>query len=78
MGTTSAQRRALRRTRSRSKCPICKSINLIAVGEYEVCAGCGASWKADDRPTVRQAKLREGGERPTEDIPLTEEAASCL
>ncbi len=61
-GTTSAQRRAMRRTRSRSKCPLCTSPNLVRVPHadpeipYEVCLNCAASWKADERPTPRQKK----------------------
>jgi hypothetical protein len=77
-GMTSAQRRSIRRIRSRSKCPVCLSVNMVAVGEHEVCVGCGASWKADDRPTVRQARLRGNTDKITEDVPLTEAAASCL
>lgn len=74
-GTTTAQRRAMRRTRSRSKCPLCGSPNLVRVphgtndGEdipYEVCLSCAASWKADERPTPRQKKAEATLRRPVE------------
>lgn len=79
-GMTSAQRRSLRRVRSRSKCPVCSNTTLVAVDDSEVCVSCGASWKAGDRPTVKQSKLRAATARPehVEDVPLTEAAASCL
>jgi WhiB family redox-sensing transcriptional regulator len=91
-GTTSVQRRAMRKTRSRSKCPVCSSANLVRVphesgaGEpvwYEVCVNCAASWKADQRPTARQKTAEQSLRRSpaastVETIPLTEAAASCL
>lgn len=81
-GTTSAHRRAMRRTRSRSKCPVCEGMTLVAVihpGDvvYEVCVGCGASWRAEDRPAVRSTARR--GPRTSSgvtDVPLPEEAAA--
>jgi hypothetical protein len=50
-GTTRAMRQAMSRTRSRAKCPLCLSVDLVAVDEYEVCTRCGASWRAESRPT---------------------------
>jgi Transcription factor WhiB len=66
-GTNSVQRRAIRRTRSRSKCPVCSSKDLVrvphgkeeAVTWFEVCVSCAASWKADDRPTPRQKEAEK-------------------
>lgn len=52
-GTTRAQRMAMARTRSRAKCPLCASVNLVAVDPYEVCIRCGASWRAGSRPASR-------------------------
>jgi hypothetical protein len=49
-GTHTAQRKALRRTRSRVKCPLCKGANLVYTEEHEVCVNCGASWKIDKKP----------------------------
>lgn len=71
-GTSSVNRRAMRRTRSRSQCPLCTSANLVRVphGEggdvtwYEVCVNCAASWKADDRPTPRQTEAEKALRRP--------------
>jgi hypothetical protein len=67
-GTNTAQRKAMRRTRSRSRCPLCNSQNLVRVrhGEerepcwYEVCLNCAASWRADERPNPRQQVAEKG------------------
>jgi hypothetical protein len=52
-GTTRRQRQALARTRSRAKCPVCMSDDLVPVDKYEVCTRCGVSWKADSRPAAQ-------------------------
>lgn len=52
-GTNTAMRRALARTRSRAKCPLCQGRNLVEVEPYEVCVRCGASWQAEYRPADR-------------------------
>lgn len=78
-GTHTAQRKALRRTRSRAKCPLCTSSNLVDTAEHEVCISCGASWKTDQRPEPKREKVRHV--TPTSkitDVPLSGEAASCL
>jgi WhiB family redox-sensing transcriptional regulator len=57
-GTSTDMRAALRRTRYRAKCPICKSRSLIEVGDlnagddetpssYQVCLACAASWRSE-------------------------------
>lgn len=43
-GTTSYQRRQLRRARERASCPGCASSDLVIEGTVELCLGCGASW----------------------------------
>lgn len=65
-GTTTAARRAIRKVRSRSKCPVCASVNLVRVPHegtvgsetvwYEACLNCAASWRGEDRPTVNQTR----------------------
>jgi DNA-directed RNA polymerase subunit M/transcription elongation factor TFIIS len=57
-GTSTDMRKALRRTRARSKCPLCKGKSLLTVevettgddeasaSSYQVCIACGASWRA--------------------------------
>jgi WhiB family redox-sensing transcriptional regulator len=84
-GTSSSERRSMRRKRSRSKCPLCQSNNLVRVDHsdgvwYEVCVNCAASWQADDRPTPRQksARVRRPGDAPVTTVLLQEEAAECL
>lgn len=51
-GTSTAERTALRRTRSRAKCPIstCKAPEPVVLGLYQVCLRCGASWQAEQEP----------------------------
>lgn len=48
-GTSTAERMAMRRTRTRAKCPItsCRAPEPVVVGLYQVCLRCGASWQAD-------------------------------
>lgn len=48
-GTTTAERTALRRTRSRAKCPIsiCRAPEPVILGLYQICLRCGASWQAE-------------------------------
>jgi WhiB family transcriptional regulator, redox-sensing transcriptional regulator len=78
-GTSTVQRKALRRTRARAKCPLCTSSNVVPTGEHEVCISCGASWKTDQRPEDRRTKKRSV--TPTgkiTDVPLSGEAAACL
>lgn len=47
-GTTTTERRAMKRTRSRAKCPIttCRASEPVVIGVYQVCLRCGASWQA--------------------------------
>lgn len=76
-GTSTSQRKALLRVRSRAKCPLCLSVNVIPADEHEVCISCGASWRADHRPEPRKKKLVTPTSRIT-DVPLSGEAAACL
>lgn len=77
-GTNTDQRRALRRTRSRVKCPLCAGGNVVLTEAHEVCINCGASWKIDARPETRVKKKRYTPTSRVTDVPLTGEAASCL
>jgi WhiB family redox-sensing transcriptional regulator len=77
-GTSTVQRRMMRRTRSRSKCPLCTSVNVVRVPHegadedtvwYEACVSCGASWKADSKPTPRQQDAEKNLHRPAAESP---------
>jgi WhiB family redox-sensing transcriptional regulator len=48
-GTSTAERTALKRTRSRAKCPMtaCRAPEPVVLGLYQVCLRCGASWQAE-------------------------------
>lgn len=48
-GTLSSDRQAMRRVRTRAKCPItsCKAPEPVLIGLYQVCLRCGASWQAE-------------------------------
>jgi hypothetical protein len=46
-GTSTNMRSAMRRTRYRAKCPVCRGISLIDTGSYQVCLACAASWRSD-------------------------------
>ena len=49
-GTSTYQRKSLKRRRSRSSCPVCGSRSIAVIpqqdGQDELCLGCGLSWKA--------------------------------
>lgn len=52
-GTSWSMRQAMLRTRTRAKCPVCKSDNMIdTMGDrpYQVCLACAASWRSDLHP----------------------------
>jgi Zn ribbon nucleic-acid-binding protein len=57
-GTTTANRSAIRRRRSRAKCPVCRSVDTVldAPGTdgienlHQVCLSCGHSWLTDRIP----------------------------
>jgi len=51
-GTLTSERLAMKRTRSRAKCPItaCRAPEPVVVGRYQVCLRCGASWQAEKIP----------------------------
>lgn len=53
-GTSTAERSAMKRVRTRSKCPIssCRAPEPVRVGEYQVCLRCGASWQTEDTPSA--------------------------
>lgn len=48
-GTSTAERRRMKRTRARAKCPIstCQTKMPVVIGLYQVCLACGASWQAE-------------------------------
>ena len=48
-GTTTYQRNQLRRVRTRAKCPICQSTELVYTDPHELCLACGVSWIRDIR-----------------------------
>lgn len=52
-GTSWAMRQAMLRTRTRAKCPVCKSQSMITtMGDhpYQVCLACAVSWRSDLHP----------------------------
>lgn len=55
-GTSTAQRRAMARTRTRAKCPVCGTVKVVAVHPYQICVHCGTSWKADGPPPQHDVK----------------------
>ena len=48
-GTTTYQRAQLRRVRTRAKCPLCLSTDLVYADPHELCLACGISWIRDVR-----------------------------
>lgn len=44
-GTSEADRRALKRRKSRPTCVICESEDILDTEGNEICLGCGASWR---------------------------------
>lgn len=52
-GTTTYQRGQLRRVRTRAKCPLCLSVELVYTDPHELCLSCGISWMRD----VREAPI---------------------
>lgn len=48
-GTTTYQRDQLRRVRTRAKCPLCLSTQLVYTDPHELCLACGISWIRDVR-----------------------------
>jgi hypothetical protein len=48
-GTTTYQRAQLRRVRTRAKCPLCLSPQLVYTDPHELCLACGISWIRDIR-----------------------------
>lgn len=80
-GTSTVHRNALKRVRTRAKCPVCRSQNLLWTGEYEVCTGCGASWQGDTRSARKPGKpvaVRNPSVTPVEDVPIPEGESACL
>lgn len=62
-GTSWAMRMAMLRTRTRAKCPVCKSDNMITTeGDppYQVCLACAVSWKTEAGPHPVQSDGSEG------------------
>jgi hypothetical protein len=48
-GTSTYQRNQLMRVRTRAKCPLCASVNLVYADPHELCLACGMSWIRDIR-----------------------------
>jgi len=48
-GTTTYQRKQLLRVRTRAKCPLCLSTQLVYADPHELCLSCGVSWIRDVR-----------------------------
>ena len=48
-GTTTYQRNQLKRVRTRAKCPLCTSTELVYADPHELCLACGVSWIRDVR-----------------------------
>lgn len=48
-GTSTAERSAMKRVRTRAKCPIstCRAPEPVRIGTYQVCLSCGASWQTE-------------------------------
>lgn len=46
-GTTLAQRTAMARIRTRSKCPVCSCSTLIRIEDHDACLACGRSWRTE-------------------------------
>jgi WhiB family transcriptional regulator, redox-sensing transcriptional regulator len=44
-GTSTYQRRQLRRPISRVACPVCGSQHMSTISDIELCINCGASWR---------------------------------
>lgn len=44
-GTSSHQRRQLKRVRQRLACSVCTSTDTATVGAYQFCLSCGMSWR---------------------------------
>lgn len=44
-GTSEADRRALKRRKSRPVCIVCESEDILVIESNEVCMGCGVSWR---------------------------------
>lgn len=43
-GTSTFQRRALKRRLHRTRCPTCTSEEIVQEGDHEICLACGVSW----------------------------------
>ena len=53
-GLSTAERRAMKRRRTRAKCPVCAAAEPVTVDGAQVCASCGSSWEPD-RPRKPKA-----------------------
>ena len=45
------KRNQLKRVRTRAKCPLCTSTELVYADPHELCLACGVSWIRDVRET---------------------------
>ncbi len=48
-GTTTDDRKKIKRVRNRSKCPQCRHGEMISLGVHDICTACGTSWKTERR-----------------------------
>ena len=61
-GTTLDQRKALTRSRTRVKCPLCQCEELITVNEHDMCTACGMSWRTERRPAELERDTTDGND----------------
>jgi len=69
-GTNTRARTAMASKRHRTKCPVCRSVNLLSVDPYEVCVKCGASWRTENRPEEKSSSRPPAEDREIVDVPL--------
>ena len=69
-GTSTEMRSAMKRTRYRAKCPVCKSKSVLDVAgdddglsSYQVCLACAASWRTGPPLHLTPSEV------PVEDVP---------
>lgn len=57
-GTSTSERTLLAYTRTRAKCPVCKSVSLVRADGHEICTSCGVSW---NRSTTLEGETDDDG-----------------
>lgn len=68
-GTSTAQRRAMTRVRTRAKCPVCANTAVLVAAPYQICTCCGTSWKADGSLTAGRVALPHQVSGPVTTVP---------